>query len=119
MSKTFTCESKELRGCRCIELYGDKAKQVEGASQIIWYPGGHIELTRTMEDEYWAHIAVNKGQVLEDLAEQDKRGTICDSRLDYEAGQRLPYQEMTGKKIPELPSHHFIEHLAVRIRTTS
>ena len=93
---------------KCIHLKGDP-RSPEAAQHIISFPGGSIELVRTDDNEYWAHIAVHKGQVLHDIPSQSLRGTVVDSRIDrtYHAARELGIQE-----IEDLPS---VEHIAVRI----
>lgn len=106
MSKTFTA-------AKTIVLKGDK-KNPENAQHIIVFPGGCIELSRTDDDEYWAHIEVYRGQAIEgESTRVEKRGQIVDSRLDYREGEgTLGMGEI--KEIPEMAN---LCHIAVRIRT--
>ena len=91
--------------CKVILLKGDK-KNPESGQHIIKFPGGYIELTRTTDDEYWAHIGVNKKQILEDDVVQAKRGFVVDSRIDY-----------TNGNILDMINFPDIQNIAVRIRT--
>jgi hypothetical protein len=45
---------------RRIELLGDKTRRPEPATHIIEFPGGAVELSRTSDGNYWAHIIVNR-----------------------------------------------------------
>lgn len=92
---------------KVILLKGDP-KSPESAEHIIKFPGGSIAVTRTSDNEYWAHIEVNKGQVLEDMFRESKAGEIVDSRLDY-------VNPTEDSRISGIKS---LQHLAVRIRTT-
>lgn len=70
---------------RKIQLAGDKTKP-EPATHIIEFPGGAIELSRTTEGNYWAHIIVNRDFALPDEIEglEGAYGAIIESRIDYE-----------------------------------
>jgi hypothetical protein len=67
-----------------IELLGDKTKRPEPAQHIIEFPGGAIELSRTSEGDYWAHVIINAcGPVLDDASLREQaRGEVIASRLD-------------------------------------
>lgn len=92
---------------KVILLYGNKYKKAESAEHIIKFPGGSISVCRTSNNEYWAHIEVNKGQVLEDMHRESAHGDIIESRLDY---------EYPGRTCIEIPDMEHLAHLAVRIR---
>lgn len=65
-----------------ITLLGDRTKP-EPATHIIEFPGGAIELSRIADDEYWAHIIVNRGWSHESMGEtrQGASGQVVDSRV--------------------------------------
>lgn len=42
-----------------IALLGD-VRRPESAQHIIEFPGGAVEISRTSEGDYWAHIIVNR-----------------------------------------------------------
>jgi hypothetical protein len=68
-----------------ITLLGDKTKRPESSQHIIEFPGGAIELSRTTDGYYWAHIIVNRGQPIDDCEGlQAARGIVIDSRIDRE-----------------------------------
>ena len=70
-----------------LSLLGDKTIKTEPAEHIISFPGGAIEVSRTSDGEYWAHIIVNRG-----FADRDQdgmhaaRGEVVDARIDSAAG---------------------------------
>ena len=56
----FTCKSYIVgKAPKHIKLLGDKT-QPECAQHIIEFPGGAIELSRTSDGNYWAHIIINR-----------------------------------------------------------
>lgn len=75
------------RAPKRIELLGDKTKRPEPAQHIVEFPGGAIEVSRTTDGNYWAHIIVNRG-----WADRDQeglhaaRGEVIDARIDTDAG---------------------------------
>jgi hypothetical protein len=68
-----------------IELKGSKSSP-ESAEHIIKFPGGSISVCRTSNDEYWAHISVNKEQVVSDITNMSKTGRIEMVRIDTPDG---------------------------------
>src|SRR5258708_1251234 len=74
------------RAPRRIELLGDKTKRPEPATHIIEFPGGAIELSRTTDGNYWAHIIVNRDFALPDDCDGMRAafGQIVGSRIDYD-----------------------------------
>jgi hypothetical protein len=91
---------------KVIELKGDSRKP-ESAEHIIIFPGGSISVCRTSNNEYWAHIEVNKDEVLIDEAVRESAvGEIVDSRMDFPGGHVYDLPEIKGAM-----------HIAVRIRT--
>lgn len=90
MSDAFTAKNYAItRAPKRIDLFGDKAKRVESAQHIIEFPGGAIEVSRTTDGDYWAHIIMNRGQVLDDLSlRQSAMGEIVGSRITDGSGVR-------------------------------
>lgn len=85
----FTCKNFPIdKAPKRIELLGDKTKRPEPAQHIIEFPGGAIELTRTSKEEYWAHIIVHHGQVLEldGSTRESARGIVVASRIQNDDG---------------------------------
>lgn len=92
--------------CKVITLHGNPRKP-ESATHIIEFPGGSIEVSRTTDGEYWAHIAVNRGQKIDDC--EGFHGTLAqvvDARLDRTIGHT-----------ESLPDCQTIQHIAIRIST--
>jgi hypothetical protein len=69
-----------------IRLLGDKTTRPEPATHIIEFPGGAIELSRTTDGNYWAHIIVNRDFALPDDCDglRAAYGAIVGSRIDYD-----------------------------------
>lgn len=87
-----------------ITLKGDK-KNPESAEHIIEFPGGSISVCRTSDDQYWAHISVNKGQVVDGAGTRiSKGGKIEVIRIDTPDG------------VKEI-DHKDTDHFAVLIST--
>lgn len=61
---------------KTITLKGDK-KSPESAEHHIEFPGGSVSVCRTSKDEYWVHVYVNDGQILDDTV-SSKNGKIVD-----------------------------------------
>ena len=93
-----------------IELLGDKTKRPEPAAHIIEFPGGAIELSRTTDGNYWAHIIVNRDFALPDEIEGMERayGEIVGSRIDYE----YPAEP----NVIEVPGAQNVRQIAILIR---
>ncbi len=91
-----------------LTLYGDKAKKAESAQHIIEFPGGAVELSRTSDNEYWAHIIVNRGWSDGDQTGiHAARGEVVDARIDSDAG------------VCDVPNAGTMTQIAVRIRAVS
>lgn len=69
----------------------------EPQTGIIKFPGGHVEVTRTTDNQYWAHISIGH------------KTWVTDSRIDYDREGWLE------QGIPEIPRHDSIEHIAIKI----
>jgi hypothetical protein len=93
-----------------IELLGDRIKRPEPATHVIEFPGGAIELSRTSEGFYWAHIIVNRDFALpEDIEGMEAAyGQIVDSRIDYE----FPADPNTV----DIPNSQQVRQIAILIR---
>lgn len=94
-----------------IQLLGDKAIRPEPATHIIEFPGGAIELSRTSDNNYWAHIIVNRDFAVDDCEGlRAAYGEIVGSRIDYE----FP----TEPQIVEVPQAKEVRQIAILIRPT-
>ena len=90
-----------------VVIAGD-IRNPEPATVVVKFPGGHVEVSRTSDGDYYVHIQRN----LDTNYEIGLRaGHIVQSRLDYtpEAWRA------NGLAIPPLPKHEEIQHIAVNI----
>lgn len=87
-SSAFTAKNYQLaKAPKRIQLLGDKTKRPEPAQHIIEFPGGAIELSRTSEGHYWAHIIVNRrGSVPDCDGLKSATATVVDGRVDMADG---------------------------------
>ena len=93
-----------------VLVEGNLKKRPEPSCHIISFPGGYLELTRTSDDEYWAHIYVNRdGQVYDESHMQSKRGEVVDGRIDY----IYP----NDPNVVELENFAEVNHIAIRVKT--
>ena len=86
-----------------IIVEGDK-RNPEPAYAIIKFPGGVVEVTRTANGDYWAHVSVP----------QDSGLAIVDSRIDYAHAGYVA----SGGKIPPIPMADHIQHIAIRLEVS-
>lgn len=105
-AKNWTLDAAPKR----ITLLGDKTKRPESAQHIIEFPGGAVEISRTTEGDYWAHIIVNRNQFAggDGKGLTSARGVVVDARIDREHPDGV-----TG-----IEKHERIEQIAVLIRST-
>lgn len=105
LSDKFTVKSYQIdKAPKKITLLGNRSKP-ESAQHIIEFPGGAIELSRTTDGNYWAHIIVNRVKVVDDTKGlYSAYGEIIDSRIDCEDG------------IMEVPGFPEITQIAILIR---
>ncbi len=97
-------------GDACTVLVeGNKKVRLEPSEHMIEFPGGSISVMRTSKDEYWAHIWVNKKQVLEDIHVFSKPGRIVEGRIDY--------PRSSGNCVSPLDGCENADHIAIRIST--
>jgi hypothetical protein len=90
-----------------IVLKGDP-KKPESAEHIIEFPGGSISVCRTTNNEYWAHIEVNKDEVIPGTGRTDAFGEIVKGRLDYDG---------SPGGVKEIKNLNKLRHIAIRIKT--
>lgn len=95
------------KGPKRIELIGDKTKKPESAQHIIEFPGGAIEVSRTTDGNYWAHIIINRGTVIDDAdGRVSALGEVIGSRVGRDG----------DPSIPDLERQEDIEQIAVLIK---
>ena len=83
----------------CTIIFKGNPSTPEPSTGIIKFPGGHVEVSRTSNGEYWAHI------------EADEPSNIVDSRIDYD---HEGYTKSNGI-IPPIPLFEHIQHIAVKV----
>lgn len=94
--EAFTAKSYIIgKAPRKITLLGDKTKKPEPAQHIIEFPGGAVEVSRTSDNNYWAHIIINNDQFADGDGggRTSARGVVVGSRLDRED---TPLEEIPG-----------------------
>jgi hypothetical protein len=94
-----------------IEIKGNP-KNPEPTIAVIKFPGGNVEVSRTSDGQYWAHITC----VQEDNpGDGSQRGAVVSSRIDYthEAYVR------SSMNIPPIPHEAGIAKIAVRVGLAS
>lgn len=98
------------RGPKRIQLLGDKMTRPEPATHIIEFPGGAIELSRTSDDKYWAHIIVNRDFALG----PDAEGMV--SSLGEIVGSRIDYEFPADPNIVDVPKANMVRQIAILIQ---
>lgn len=83
----------------CMIAFKGNPKSPEPHLGVIKFPGGFVEVSRTSDNQYWAHITVNES------------AKITDSRLDYnyETSQEIDEQ------IPPIPHEDGLVKIAIKI----
>jgi len=83
----------------CTIIFKGDPSTPEPCTGVIKFPGGHVEVTRTTDGQYWAHIEVTNP------------ANTVDSRIDYDHATWVK----TGGKIPPIPEEQGVKHIAIRI----
>lgn len=111
MTEAFTAKNFQIgRAPKRIELLGDMTKKPESAQHIIEFPGGAIEVSRTTDGHYWAHIIVNRDYAIADAEGRVSAiGEVIDARID----RSFPVG------VCGIDSMEGIEQIAVLIRRTN
>lgn len=106
----FTCNvmiAGERKTPEKITLLGDKHKKPESAQHVIEFPGGAIELSRTTDGNYWAHILINRDFAIDDCKGfRSKCGEVIGSRIGYR----------NGAEIQNIENHQDVYQIAVLIK---
>lgn len=95
----FSAKNYTLRNApRYIRLLGDKSIRPEPAQHIIEFPGGAIEVSRTTEGNYWAHILVNNEQFAEGDGSgyTSARGEVINARVGRSNEKSIASLERLG-----------------------
>lgn len=67
----------KIRIGQTLELFGDPAKKIEKETTVIKFPGGFVEVSRTLDNEYWVHVSTDENSAIVD-ARIDAAGRYCD-----------------------------------------
>jgi hypothetical protein len=109
MSGAFTAKNYNIKKApKKITLLGDRVKP-EPAQHIIEFPGGAIEVSRTSKNEYWAHITINRGQVVDDAEGRE-------AALGRVVGVRVFDSEHGFLEAPIDVDNNSVEQIAVLIK---
>jgi hypothetical protein len=103
----FTCKVVQIeKAPKNIQLLGDKTIRPESAQHVIEFPGGAVEVSRTSDGNYWAHILINRKFAMSDCEGFQKCiGQVIGSRIGY------------SDKIEEIPNREDIYQIAVLIES--
>jgi hypothetical protein len=70
-------------------------------SRVYHFPGGSVEVARTSDGDYWAHIATNTPKHHDDPRDV---GRVTDGRIDRTDGRPMTITDLAT-----------IDHVAIRI----
>jgi hypothetical protein len=98
--------------CDGVELFGD-IKNPEKATFAVYFPGGHIEITRTSSGSYWIHTGLLRSDNSSGERNDGRAiGTVVDSIVDNRHRDNR-YSEIDVDAIKATGDWHF----AVEIKT--
>lgn len=83
-----------------INIYGNR-KNPEPSTVVIQFPGGHVEVCRCSDNQYWVHVEVVEPK------------NIIDSRVDYD------YEGWVKNGINDIPDKEHIKKLAIKVNPIS
>lgn len=83
----------------CTLVFKGNPKNPEPQSGIIKFPGGFVEVTRTTDNKYWAHLYI------------DEKGEALANRLNY----TLEKQREVDSKNLEIPYPACIQKMSLKI----
>ena len=82
-----------------VEFKGDK-RNPEPSTGVIKFPGGHVEVSRTSDGKYWAHI------------ETVDPKNVVDGRIDYS------YEGWISMGVQDLPMGNEVKKIAILVSNT-
>ena len=85
------------------ELFGDPNKKIEKDTTMILFPGGSIEIARTLENEYWVHLST-RNSLHEGGATQ--QGVITEARVNAEERYCNETNEVLKKELGQKDINH-------------
>jgi hypothetical protein len=65
------------------ELLGDPDVRIEKPHTVVGFPGGHVEIARTSDGNYWIHVAVRTDHTGD--GDASPAGRIVRARIDADA----------------------------------
>lgn len=83
----------------CTIIFEGNKSKPEPSTGIIKFPGGHVEVSRTSDGSYWAHVVA------------ERASDILDSRVEYNYER---YRKTNGA-IPPIPYKEDVKKLAIRV----
>lgn len=85
----------------CVTFKGNP-KSPEPSLGVIKFPGGNVEVSRTTDGKYWAHISIDNASFVEN------------SRIDhnYEGYNALTREQYLNRQIPQGDK---VNHVAVLV----
>ena len=75
-------------------IFKGNKKSPEPTSGVILFPGGHVEVSRTSDGDYWAHVYA------------DDPSTVIDGRID---------RTDRVQAASDLEDHEKVQHIAIRV----
>ena len=64
-------------------LHGDPKTKPEKPLTVVKFPGGMVEISRTTDNQYWAHITVHRPETLKaQTGSASGAGRVVDARID-------------------------------------
>ncbi len=104
--QAFTCKVMTINKAPArIELLGDKTKRPESAQHVIEFPGGAVEVSRTSDGNYWAHILINH-----QFADADFGG------MHHAMGEVVDSRFTADGKLYDIPDFPNVTQIAVLIK---
>lgn len=82
-------------------IFKGDPRRPEPPTAVIEFPGGHVEVSRTTDGDYWAHIEVVAP------------ANVKDGRIDYDE-RRQP----GNISVADLPGAEHVAHIAVLVTNT-
>ena len=67
--------------CMGVELLGNP-KKPEPDMFLVRFPGGHVEISRTSDNDYWAHVVSYLKDDGDVVADESVPGVFSDCRID-------------------------------------
>lgn len=98
----------------CAIIILGNPKNPEPSTATIKFPGGHVEVSRCSDGDYWAHLAINRGDFGESIGSNEEiRVKLVDSRVDFDLERSREHG------ILPVPDADKVEHIAMRVRQVS